>query len=151
MYSKELSYTWKEFVMDCLSIKKKKYDVDAVVAITNGGYYPGAFMAARYGLPLHTISASSYKDKKKSKLLVGKVPSTLAGKRVLLVDDIIDTGSTMRGVTSKLYESNIDVCDIVVVFKRYGTNYQGDSLKRVKKGVWVKFPWEEKQYEVSAV
>jgi hypoxanthine phosphoribosyltransferase len=143
VYKYSTKYTWRNFVVDCLDFKGCVEKVDAVLAITNGGFFLGVVTAVKYGLPFYTIRATSYKGRKRGNLFVGKVPSNVYGKSVLLVDDILDTGKTIKGVEKKLRESGVNVKQKLVLFKREGVVCKCEYFRKIKKGIWIKFPWED--------
>jgi adenine phosphoribosyltransferase len=58
-----------------------------------------------------------------------------AGDRVLLLDDVVDTGGTLRGITGALEETGAEVVDVVAVIKRVSdenrladTDYEAKTL-----------------------
>lgn len=144
MYNKRLDYSWHQFILDCKNHSLYRYDnIDAILAITNGGFFFGAILAVKYKLPFYTITAKSYKDKKQGDLFIGEVPVQLSGTRILLVDDIADSGRTLKGVEKLLKENKVIVQNRLVLFKRQGLKCKCRYLHRVKKGIWVVFPWEK--------
>ena len=143
MYNKKLEYQWGDFAYDCVSFDLKSVvGIDAVLAITNGGFFLGALLAVKYKLPFFTIRAQSYKGKKQGNLVIDTVPSILKDKSVLLVDDILDSGKTLRNVIKVLKKSKVKVKCKFVLFKRVGVSYKCRYMHKVKKGIWVVFPWE---------
>jgi adenine phosphoribosyltransferase len=56
-----------------------------------------------------------------------------AGDRVLLLDDVLSTGGTLRGITGALEEIGAEVADVVAVIKKEGGgNELDDSAYDVK-------------------
>src|SRR6202162_2765120 len=79
---------------------------EAIVCITRGGLVPAAIVARELGIKLiETVCVSSYTGTAQGELSVLKdvAPDVVArgggqGARVLLVDDLVDTGKTARVV-----------------------------------------------------
>src|SRR6202042_2164272 len=79
---------------------------EAIVCITRGGLVPAAIVARELGIKLiETICVSSYTGTNQGDLMVLKTvaPKIIAlgggqGVRVLLVDDLVDTGKTAKVV-----------------------------------------------------
>lgn len=128
-------------------IKASGFSPDYVVGITMGGLIPLALVAE--GLKVKNVamvSARSYdeKTKKRGKLVISHVPRlTARGKKILLVDEIADTGETFKVVSSILKErcgaTHIKTAAIVVNTTRCKT-VPDFSVLNVDK--WVVFPWD---------
>src|SRR5215469_10786250 len=77
---------------------------EAIVCITRGGLVPAAIVARELGIKLiETVCVSSYSGTNQGelKVLKGVAQSIVAlggglGARVLLVDDLVDTGTTAK-------------------------------------------------------
>ena len=98
-------------------------------------------------MPFYTVKAKSYKGKKRGELVIGEFKeefSKLFGKKVILIDDIADSGKTMLGVEKELKKIGVKVVQRIVIFKRFGCKCKCDFLNRIEKDIWVKFPWEKK-------
>ena len=88
----------------------EKYSPDLVVGIARGGVILAAAAAFRLGVPLETISASLYNDEKPARekhaaVKVSGIGFDASGKRLLLVDDISNTGRTMEAAREALISS----------------------------------------------
>jgi hypothetical protein len=116
---------------------------DVVVAIERGGMVLAAIVAFRAGAELATIRASLYDDSKPAKekheapkINNGSLPR-LKGKRVLIVDDVSNTGRTMSAVKKRVASAGAREIKTFV--------YAGNadfSCKPFEK--CLRFPWEEK-------
>jgi xanthine phosphoribosyltransferase len=77
----------------------------AVVPIARGGLIPGALLAYRLGLvDMWPLMAASYKGQERGPISL-HIPDRLVelqGDRYLVVDDICDTGTTLRAVRQQL-------------------------------------------------
>lgn len=75
-------------------------EFDMVVAIANGGIVPAAILNQRLGLEFNVLKINfrdeAQKPKYDSPVLLEPVGFGYAGKRILLVDDRIKTGGTVR-------------------------------------------------------
>jgi len=71
------------------------------------------------------VSASSYTHHEKGELLVGPIPDFPAGAKVLIVDDIADTGDTLLTLTAALVgHHHVEQSWSVSLLKRKRENYE---------------------------
>ncbi|MFW6382687.1 MAG: phosphoribosyltransferase family protein, partial [Haloferacaceae archaeon] len=54
------------------------------------------------------------------------------GDRVLVLDDVLSTGGTMKGILDALSDIGAEVIDVVAVIKKTGPNALDDTDYRVK-------------------
>ena len=129
------------------AIKASGFKPDYLVGIAIGGLVPLALVAERLKVKrVATISARSYdeKTKRRGKLLISHVPRLQArGKKILLVDEIADTGETFKAVSNVLRDEcgagDIKTAAIVVNTTRCRI-LPDFSVMNVDR--WVVFPWD---------
>jgi len=114
-------------------LPKGKYK--KLVIICKGGKILGELLKTSLNIDnVDFVFVSNYKDKK----LVGNESVKVIGDDVLVVDDILDTGTTLRDVET-------DVC-VWCIKKR--DEYKCKKIKNLyyykefDKDTWVVFPWE---------
>ena len=105
-----LSVTQIESRLDSLAQELKACEFDVILSALTGSYIFTADISRRIANPklqIAFIKASSYGDSTQSN---GKVKISRLGdidikdKRVLLIDDILDTGNTMKSLVESLAE-----------------------------------------------
>ena len=72
---------------------------DMVVGIATAGVVPGAAVAAILGKEFHSIVVTRRHgdgEVRETPAVLGAAPAAVRGRRVLIVDETCDTGSTMR-------------------------------------------------------
>ncbi len=129
------------------AIKASGFKPDYLVGIAMGGLIPLALVAERLKVKnVATVSARSYdeKTKKRGKLVISHVPRLQArGKKILLVDEIADTGETFKAV-SKVLRKKCGAGDIktaaIVVNTTRCRILPDFSVMNVDR--WVVFPWD---------
>jgi len=98
--------------LESLALELKAFDFDVILSALTGSYIFTADISRRIASPklqIAFIKASSYGDSTESN---GKVKISGLGdidikdKRVLLIDDILDTGNTMKSLVEALVELN---------------------------------------------
>jgi len=138
-----LKISWTEFwsSIDIIALQaKQQHDIQSVLAIGRGGLIPGVFLSHKLGLPLAVIMAKGYKGMElQNEIIMTEVIGDLLFP-TLIIDDILDSGSTIKAVVSKLECK--DKCSIATIV----TKQQQDNIISpivVKKSQWIIFPYEK--------
>ena len=116
-----------------------------IVGIARGGLFPATILSYSLEIPLLTCNVSSYNDKEKNEL---KIQSDLnltgipKDSKLLVVDDICDTGETVDWISQKLTLASInyEVGCIFTKKKHVGKIRFFGSV--VPDDKWIVFPWE---------
>lgn len=147
--------TPNEFQHDCMRLARQVYDApwqpELLVALWRGGAIPGVIISEvfRYlGRPVahRVIQCSSYTGTERSQCVrmecAKEVLSTIhPGMRVLVVDDVFDSGKTAEALTQSLAQADVR---LAMVYWKPGKNLT--SLKPNycvhKTEDWIVFPHE---------
>lgn len=73
----------------------RDYDPDLVIGIAKAGVLPGAVVASILQTDFAAMSITRPESSRRPKLLAGP-PESVAGRRVLIVDETCDTGDTLK-------------------------------------------------------
>ena len=121
------------------------FNPEFIVGITLGGLIPLTLIAKHLEVSeVLTIYAKSYDKLEQKELVIKYRPNVdLRNKRVLLVDEIADSGETLRAV-SKIFvdEYGADLKTAVLV-KKNSCPIEPDFWI-IPTDEWVAFPWDEK-------
>jgi hypoxanthine phosphoribosyltransferase len=93
--------TWERFGELCkeLALAVAPYDPEIVVGIAKGGVLPAAVVASMLRREFYPIRLSRRHDDRivrDQPVFLSPMPEAVAGKRVLIVDEISATGETLR-------------------------------------------------------
>jgi len=137
-------YTPKEFIKDTKKIAKliKEYDPQVIVPIARGGLCFGHLLSEELNIrDVFCINSIGYEgDKKLDSVKVFNIP-TLENKRVLIVDDIADSGETLKEVLKALKEKN-PTCNFktATLFYKKSSIIQPDfTINEAKE--WINYFW----------
>jgi xanthine phosphoribosyltransferase len=119
---------------------------EAVVCITRGGLVPAAIVARELGIRLiETVCVASYDHTRQGDLRVLKsvAPEIVAraggqGAGVLIVDDLVDTGQTVKVVRALLPRAHF----ATVYAKPMGRPQVDTFITEVSQDTWIYFPWD---------
>jgi xanthine phosphoribosyltransferase len=146
---KPFPVSWDQFHRDARALAWRLADAgpfEAMVCITRGGLVPAAIVARELGIRLiETVCVSSYNHTAQAEpQLLKSVASAVAaigggrGKGVLIVDDLVDTGKTMRIVRELLPEAHV----ATVYAKPLGRPMVDTFITEVSQDTWIFFPWD---------
>lgn len=127
-------------------VRNSGFRPDIVIAIARGGYVPARLLCDY----LHLTDLSSFRivhytagaEKKKKAKLVDPLCRDLDGKKVLLIDDISDTGDTLTLARKHLKEHNAGPVRIAVLqHKKTSTIVPDFYAHLIVKWRWIIYPW----------
>ena len=99
--------TWDQLHRDARALAWRLLEPEkftGVVAITRGGLIPAAIIARELDIRLvETVSVVTYQDETLGEPVITKPPTAAGdGAGFLLIDDLVDTGTTARAVRALL-------------------------------------------------
>ncbi|MDB5690591.1 MAG: hypothetical protein JWL91_2467 [Sphingomonas bacterium] len=143
---------YEQFVADVLAIAAAiaadDWAPDFIVGIGRGGLVPGAYLSHRTGIPMLSVDYSSKVAGFADELLVKLARMSVAGQRILFVDDINDSGATLADLRRSILDhgavaehqrfavliNNCRSCAVV--------EYSSRAIDRAVDKDWFVFPWE---------
>ena len=120
--------------LDSLASELKAFDFDVILSALTGSYADLSRRIATPKLRIAFIKASSYGESDKPNANVhisGLEGLDIKGKRVLLIDDILDTGNTMYSLVKALADyspASITTCVLLNKESRRTVNYHADFV-----------------------
>jgi xanthine phosphoribosyltransferase len=151
-----IDYTYPEFLEGINKIAKEvldsKAEISYIVGIVRGGAVPAVYLAHKLKLPVVMIQWSA-----RDSTFIGNesncwVPEDInAGKTILIVDDILDGGDTIRELLADWQSSirdplNMDNIRIATMIynedQETPANFYHYKIKRSEELRWYCFPWE---------
>ncbi|HEY0419571.1 MAG TPA: xanthine phosphoribosyltransferase [Acetobacteraceae bacterium] len=111
-----------------------------IVAITRGGLIPAAIVARELEARLiETVSVVTYNEEERGLPQVIKPPAAAGdGEGWLLVDDLVDTGTTAKVVRALLPKAHF----ATVYAKPKGRPLVDSFITEVSQDTWILFPWD---------
>jgi xanthine phosphoribosyltransferase len=121
---------------------------DFLIGIGRGGLVPAAYLSHRLGLPLLTVDHSTGDPGFGEELLAKLAAKIAAGARMLIVDDINDSGGTITylraAIEAKIEDpSRLRVAVLIHNIRSQAlAEYHGSEIDRGVDKRWYVFPWE---------
>lgn len=154
---RKLYYSWEEYKWAINNIHNRiindyiPFKPQYIIGISRGGIVPAISLSYKLDTPVF------FHDPKKDSL--STLPINFAKDKILFVDDINDTGFTVKSIRKrviKLLHPEINVIDekifnldnikFIVVFENKSscitTHYHYEIIDKSKEDIWVVFPWE---------
>ena len=126
-------------------IKRDGYKPDMVMGVLKGGLIPARIMSDLLRIDeIGIIGVKFYKGistrEAKPELTLPPTPS-VSGKRVLVVDDVIETGRTIQLVLDELYRYGVKEVKTTTLYVKKWSPILPDYYYRITDK-WIVFPWE---------
>jgi uncharacterized protein len=144
--------TWSQIYDMLLSqvqkISAQNFRADIIVGLSRGGLVPARILTDLLETPeLATIQISFYQDIAQPALepiLKKALNLPIEGKKVLLVDDITDTGESIRLAQTYLHQQDpLEIKTATLYLKPQSITTPDFYEKRTS--AWVVFPWDTKE------
>ena len=121
---------------------------DHLAGIGRGGLAPGVYLSHLTGISLLSVDHSSGVPGFADELLAKLAIETATGKRILLIDDINDSGSTILHLRGAIlgHGGNRDNLRVAVLIDNIRSpaqvDYRARTIDRAADKSWFVFPWE---------
>ena len=146
--NKSFPVTWDQFHRDSRALAWRlsaEGPFEACVAITRGGLVPAAIVARELNIrTIECVSVKSYDHQNQGTTQVLKpispelIARAKAGGKILIVDDLVDTGATARVVREMLPGAHF----ATVYAKPKGREMVDTFITEVSQDTWIFFPWD---------
>jgi uncharacterized protein len=152
----DLHISWDEYHRSIELLAEKiaasEGEFDRVICIARGGLRVGDILSRIFQQPLAIISASSYggeDSRERGQLAIGgqiAMTGSQLGDRVLLVDDLVDSGVTLKQVKADLIDRHpeIQVIKTAVIWYKACSIYAPDYyVSYLPDNPWIHQPFEK--------
>ncbi len=144
--------TWNQIYNMLLNlterIRKNKFKPDIIVGVSRGGWPPARVISDLLGNPnLANVRAEFYlgvAETKEEPILTQPTSMEVAGKRVLVVDEIADTGKSLKLVKEHIIQQGATETKIATVYYKPWSIIKPDYYEKETRR-WIVFPWEIKE------
>ncbi len=144
-----LRLRWRDIEEYCKKlakeIKKRNVKFDIIIGIARGGLVPARLLSDYLNNDeLHVMRVKFYTDVGKTAekpLILHATQFDIKGKRVLLVDDIADTGKSLSVAIDHLKKRGASSIFVVTLVKKPSSIVEPDMYIE-ETDRWVIFPWE---------
>ena len=153
---KHMYVSWDEYhaLIEKLALKiyKSGWDFDQILCLARGGTRPGDILSRVFDKPLAIMSTSSYRENagtRQGRLDIASYITMPRGElegRVLLVDDLADSGETLKAVGDRLRTGALKIGEMrsaVLLVKGISTVLPDYYVEMLPSSPWIHQPFEE--------
>jgi xanthine phosphoribosyltransferase len=140
-----LIVSWDDVHRDARALVRKLMALgpwEGIIALTRGGLVPAAIVAREMEIRIiDTLCIATYDEQKLDAVKVLKSPESAVasqGEGWLLIDDLVDTGTTLQAARKLLPKAHF----ATVYGKPKGLPLVDTFIHQVPQEQWVYFPWD---------
>jgi hypoxanthine phosphoribosyltransferase len=123
-------------------MKREGYEPTLIVGVTRGGLIPAVRLSHKLSVPMVTVSYSSKEGKGDDKNH-DNVIGDIKGEKLLIVDDISDSGNTLAELTQLLSSGNEEVKTVALYNKESSVHQPTYFACGIPDDApFITFPWE---------
>lgn len=144
--------TWNQIYYMLLNladkIRRNEFKPDIIVGVSRGGWPPARVLSDLLGNPnVANVRAEFYvgvAETKGEPALSQPVSVPVAGKKVLVVDEVVDTGKSLKLVKEHIMAEDATEVKIATVYYKPWSFVKPDYYEK-ETCCWIVFPWERKE------
>lgn len=144
--------TWNQIYEMLLNlvekIRKTGFKPDIIAGVSRGGWAPARVLSDLMSNPnLANVRAEFYlgvSETKEEPVLTQPVSMKVAGKKVLVVDEVADTGKSLKLVKEHIIQEGATEVRIATVYYKPWSIVKPDYYEK-ETSRWIVFPWETKE------
>lgn len=143
-------YSSNDFTVDvdriAHAVIKAGEEIDYIVGIARGGLLPAVLLSHRLDLPMRSVSWSTFHKEQMREHAYDIAEDIADGKRILLVDDILDSGRTIQelmedwGCPRDKIKLAVLLCNTT---QSISPDFYGRKFSREVNPEWIDFWWEK--------
>jgi uncharacterized protein len=159
----DLEISWDEYHESIESLADRifqsQWEFNQIVCLARGGLRVGDILSRIFDRPLAILAASSYRgdgERERGKLSIASqitMTTERLGDRVLLVDDLVDSGVTLQQTTIWLRDLHPEIQELktAVIWYKACSNYVPDyHVSYLPDNPWIHQPFEKyDRYKLS--
>ncbi len=142
--NREFFVSWEELHRATRELARRQLPAEQykdIIAVSRGGLVPAAIVARELNIRVvDCVAVSSYDhDEQRDDLqLLKDVTATGDGEGFLVVDDLVDTGNTLKFLRDRLPKAKF----VTVYAKPAGMDLVDDFVADLEQDTWIHFPWD---------
>ena len=142
-------------------MQQQQWRPDYVVGLTRGGLTPAVMISHYLDIPMYSLQVSLRDNTTTSESNLWMAEDAFQGRRILVVDDINDTGATLNWIMQdwpsgcfpndqeawqKVWNQNVKFAVLinnVASHCKIKMDFCGQEINKLEESKWIVFPWEQ--------
>jgi uncharacterized protein len=141
-------------------LQQDNWRPDYVVGLTRGGLVPANLISQYLDVPMETLKVSLRDDNQAPESNLWMAEDAYQSKKILIVDDINDTGATLNYIKQDWQSSCLPNSDhwnniwsnsvrVAVLYdnesskSELNVDYSSVTINKAQEDSWIVFPWED--------
>lgn len=119
---------------------------DYIVGVVRGGAIPAVYLSHRLGIPMRSVAWSTFHKDQMIESALDIADDIDHGKKILIVDDILDSGRTMKELLEDWGHprSNVGIAVLINNIRQdIVPDFRGRVIDRDVDKEWINFWWEK--------
>jgi len=129
-------------------IRNSSFKPDIIIGVSRGGWPPARVLSDLLGNPnLASVTTELYvgvAETKGEAALAQPMLACVTGKKMLIVDEVVDTGKSLKLVREHMIERGATAVRIATLYHKPWSIVKPDYSEK-KTSCWIVFPWEIKE------
>ncbi len=142
-------FNWSKIYFQCLElakkIKKEDFFPDLILGLARGGLIISRLLSDFLKVKeIDTLQLEYYKtinQKKSSPRLINDFSCNIKNRKILICDDLVDTGETMDFISNYIRSRGCDVMKTATLHKKPHSKFTPDFYIQ-EVDAWIIYPWE---------
>jgi hypothetical protein len=147
-YTKETKYTWLDMEKIIEELAKKilvDFQPEVIVVVAMGGWIPARLLRNYIKAEYLSIGCKSCDEEDntlgQAEFYQNIDQAMIVGKKVLILDEVCETGITMAEVTKKIKAMNPAVLKTAIIHQKAKAKFVPDYYIRLVENEWIIYPW----------
>ena len=143
--------TWRRIYLMLLGqaekIRESSFKPDVIIAVSRGGWLPARVLSDLLETGLGNVSVEFYlgvAETRQAPVLTQSASVAVAGKKVLVVDDVADSGESLKLVKAHILQQGAKETRVATMYYKPWSVVKPDYYA-LETRRWVVFPWEFKE------
>ena len=142
--NREFFVSWEELHRATRELARRQLPAEqykGIIAVSRGGLVPAAIVSRELNIRVvDCVAVSSYDhtEQRDDLQLLKDVTATGDGEGFLVVDDLVDTGNTLKFLRDRLPKAKF----VTVYAKPAGMDLVDDFVADLEQDTWIHFPWD---------
>jgi len=142
------NHIYKMLLSQAEKIRNSGLQPSVIVGVSRGGWIPARVLSDLLENPtLASVRVETYSGTTQAKslpTLTQRVPIPVTKKEVLIVDDVADSGKSLKVVKEHILQQDAEVAKVATLYYKPWSTVKPEYYEK-ETSKWIVFPWDRKE------